>query len=151
MHHSSPVRWCGRVQDAVHHRIAQVHVGRGHIDLGAQHAGAFGEFARSHPAQQIEVFLDGAVAVRAVFARFGQRAAILANLVGAQVIDVGQPFFDQLFGPFVDLLEVVGGVEELCSPSRSRASGRLRSMALTYSSSSLAGLVSSKRRLHLPP
>ncbi len=36
------------VQDAIHHRIAQVDVGRGHIDPGAQHSGAVGELASAH-------------------------------------------------------------------------------------------------------
>ena len=34
------------VQDAVQHRVAQVHVGRRHVDLRAQHARAVGELAR---------------------------------------------------------------------------------------------------------
>ena len=51
----------------------------------------------------------------------------------------------------VELLEVVRGVELAGRPSRSPASGRPRWIASTYSCSSLAGLVSSKRRLHLPP
>ena len=46
------------VQDAVEHRIAQVDVARGHVDLGAQHARAVGKFAGAHAAEQIEIFLD---------------------------------------------------------------------------------------------
>ncbi len=34
------------VEDAVHDRIAHVEVGRGHVDLGAEHAAAVGELAR---------------------------------------------------------------------------------------------------------
>jgi hypothetical protein len=57
------------VQDAVHHRVAQVEVGRGHVDLGAQGAAAVGELAGLHALEQVEVLLDGAVAVGAGAAR----------------------------------------------------------------------------------
>ena len=40
------------VEDAVHHRVAQVEVGRGHVDLGAQRAGAVGELAGPHASKR---------------------------------------------------------------------------------------------------
>ena len=40
-------------------------------------------------AEQVEVLLDGPIAIRAVAARLGQRAAILADLVGREAVDVG--------------------------------------------------------------
>ena len=52
------------VQDAVHHRVAQVQVGRRHIDFGAQGAGAIREFAGAHALEQIQVLFHRAVAVR---------------------------------------------------------------------------------------
>ena len=36
------------MQDAVHHRVAHIEVGRRHVDLGAQNLGAVGELARLH-------------------------------------------------------------------------------------------------------
>ena len=45
-----------------------------------------------------------------------ERAAILADLLGGQIADVGLAVFDQLDGPVVELLEVVGGVEEPVVP-----------------------------------
>ena len=69
------------MQDAVEHRIAQIDIARGHVDLGAQHAGMVGELAGAHAAEQIEVLLDAAVAERAVLARLGQRAAVGAHLL----------------------------------------------------------------------
>ena len=41
--------------DAIDHRIAQIDVGRGHVDLGAQGFRAIGELARPHATKQIEV------------------------------------------------------------------------------------------------
>ena len=69
-----------------------------------------------HALEQVQVLLDGAVAVRALLARFGQRAAILADLLGGQVADVGLAGFDQLHRPLVELVEIVGGVEEAVFP-----------------------------------
>ena len=66
--------------------------------------------------EQIEVFLDRAVAVGAVLARLGQRAALLANLIGGQIADVGLAGLDQLHGPFVELVEIIGRVEQPVFP-----------------------------------
>ena len=77
------------VQDAVHHRVAHVEVGRGHVDLGPQGARAVGKFAGLHALEQVEVLFDGAVAIGAVLARLGQRAAVLAHFLGGQIADVG--------------------------------------------------------------
>ena len=45
-----------------------------------------------------------------------ERAAILADLLGGQIADVGLALADQLHGPLVELVEVVGGVEEAVFP-----------------------------------
>ncbi len=100
------------VQDAVHHRVAHVEIRRRHVDLGPQRARAVGKLAGAHPLEQVEVLLDAAVAVRAVAARLGERAAILADLVGVQVADIGLARLDQLHGPLVKLLEIVGGEKQ---------------------------------------
>ena len=91
------------VQDAVHHRIAQVEIGRSHVDFGAKGARAIGEFAFAHALEQIEIFLDGAVAIGALLAGLGERAACLANFLGRQIAHVGLAGLDQLHGPIVDL------------------------------------------------
>ena len=95
MHHSSPVRLVRDVANPVQRRVAQVHVGRSHIDLRPQHVLAIREFARVHASKQVEVLLDAAITVWAVFARLGQGAAVLANLLGAQAVDVGDALLDQ--------------------------------------------------------
>lgn len=67
--------------DAVQDRVAQVHVRRRHVDLGAQHTLAILELAGLHAREQVEVFLDAAVAERAVAARLGQAAAVFLGLL----------------------------------------------------------------------
>ena len=56
------------------------------------------------------------VAVGALLAGLGERAALLAHLVGGQIADVGLAGLDQLHGPLVELVEIVGGVEEPVFP-----------------------------------
>ena len=104
------------VEDAVHDGVAHVEVGRRHVDLGAQGACAVGEFAGLHAREEVEIFLDGAIAIGAVLAGFGEGAAVLADLVGGEVADVGLAGLDELDGPIVELVEVVGGVEEAVFP-----------------------------------
>ena len=55
--------------DAVHHRIAELHVLVLHVDLGAEHPRSVGELAGAHAPQQVEVLVDRAVAIRALDAR----------------------------------------------------------------------------------
>ena len=45
-----------------------------------------------------------------------QRAAVLADLVGGEVVDVRLAGLDQVDGPLVELLEVVGGEVEVLAP-----------------------------------
>ena len=104
------------VADAVEDRVAQVDVRRGHVDLGAQRTGAVRELAGLHAGEQVEVLFHGAVAERAVLARLGQAAAVFAHLVGIQIADEGLAGLDQLDGPVMQLVEVIGGVAFLAGP-----------------------------------
>ena len=106
-----------RASDAVEHRVAQVDVRRRHVDLRAQHLRAVGELAGAHAGEEIEVLLDRPIAIRAGGPRLGQRAAVLADLVGRQAVDVGLPLRDQMLRVLVQPLEVVRGVERLRRPT----------------------------------
>ena len=66
---------------SVNNRVAHIQIGRCHIDLCAQCLFAVVEFAVLHSFKQIEVFFNGAVAVRTVFAGFGQSTAIFAHFI----------------------------------------------------------------------
>ena len=56
------------------------------------------------------------VPVRAFAARFLERAAVLADLVGGEIVDVGLAVANQRFGAVVQLLEIVGRVVEPIVP-----------------------------------
>ena len=83
-----------RAQDAIHHGIAHVQVRRRHVDFGAENARAILKFAFAHALEQVEIFLCTAVAIGAFFAGLGERSAVFANFVGAQVVNVGLAVID---------------------------------------------------------
>ena len=99
----------GMAIDAIHRRIAQEHIGIGHVNLGAQHAGAFLKFAILHALKQIEVFLHGAIAIGAVHARLGERAAIDAHLLGRLIIDIRDAAADHIAGNLIQAVKEIGG------------------------------------------
>ena len=107
------------VQDAIEHRIAQIDVARAHVDLGAQYARTVGKFAGAHAAKEIEIFLDAALPIRAVDAGFGQRAARGPHFFLRLVVHVGLAGTDQIFGPLVELIEIIGRVKEILAPIKS--------------------------------
>ena len=55
-------------------------------------------------------------AIRAFAPGLGERAAILAHLIGRQAVHVGLPGRDQLLRPLVELLEIVGRVVQVLAP-----------------------------------
>ena len=94
------------IADAVNDRVAHIEVAGGKIDFCAQRAAALGELAVFHALEQVEVFLDGAVAVRA-YGGLADIAAELAELLGRQVADVGKALLDQFDGKLVVLFKVI--------------------------------------------
>ncbi len=98
------------VQDAVHDGVAEVHVGRRHVDFSAQHTAAIRKLARAHTAEQVKVLLHGAVAVRTLHARCSGHSPTLANLLLRLVVHICQTFRNQLFRPDIKLVEIIGGI-----------------------------------------
>ena len=95
-------------QHAVNDRVAHIDVGRSHVDLGAEHERSVRDFARFHILEQREALLYRAVAVLALYARLGERAAHFAHLIGRNVVDVSLAFLNQFYRRFVHDVEVVG-------------------------------------------
>jgi hypothetical protein len=95
-------------EDAVERRVAHEDVWRRHVDLRAQHPRAVRELALLHPAEEVQIFLHGTIAVGAVHAGLCERAAILPHLLGGLVIHVGDAFFDQAARDLVELAKEVG-------------------------------------------
>ena len=68
--------------NAVDDGVAHVYIARGHVNFQTQGFAAVWERAVAHFIKQIKVFFHAALAVGAVFARFGERAAVFAHLLG---------------------------------------------------------------------
>ena len=105
-----------RAQDPVERGIAQVDVAGGHVDLGAQHARAVCKLAGAHAAEVVEVFLYRAVAIGAVPAGLGERAAGGAHLLLRLVVDIGLAGADEMLGPLIELLEIIRRVIKVFAP-----------------------------------
>ncbi len=104
------------MKDAVHDRVAQVHIGRSHVDLCPQNAGTVRKFAGPHTPEEVKVFLGRPVAERALRARLGQGSAVFADLLRGEVVHIGLAFLDQLFRPCIQLPEIVRCVIQVPAP-----------------------------------
>ena len=100
---------CGAAY-AVDGRIAQVDVGAGHVDLGAQHHGAVFVLAIAHFTKKRHVFGGSACAERAVHAGLAEVATVDADLLHRLLVHVGVARFDQVLGGAVHEVEVVAGL-----------------------------------------
>ncbi len=105
-----------RVGDSVQDRVAHVDVPGRHVDPRAQHACPVGELSGAHASEQVEALLGRPVSPRALAPGLGERAAVLADLLGGEVVYVGLAVPDQVAGPLVELLEVVRRVEQVLAP-----------------------------------
>src|SRR4029450_10062736 len=93
--------------DPVQRGVAHVHVWRRHVNPGPQHMRTVRECTGPHAPEQIQVFLDTTVPVRAVPPRLGQCAAVFTDFVGAETVDIGLAVANQLLGILVQQLEIV--------------------------------------------
>ena len=94
-------------------RVAQIDIRRAHVDAGTQHMRALGLAAGAHLAQKREALCGGSIAKPRVGTRFGQGAAMFADLVGALRVDIGMTRLHQVFGKAIEMLEVVACVIEI--------------------------------------
>ena len=115
----------GGVADAVDRRVAQVDVGARHVDPGAQDVRALGEFAGAHACEQVEILGHAAIAVGAVLARLGQRAAVGAHLLGRLRVHIGLAGLDQADRAVVHAVEIVRGEVQVLAPLEAEPMHRL--------------------------
>ena len=102
-----------RMPDADQQWIAHDHVDVRQVDLGAQYVRAVGEFTGAHATQQVEVFLDRAIAIGARRAGRVHGATSRADFFFVLRVDVRLALQHQRFGDVVQLLEIVRRVEQV--------------------------------------
>ena len=96
------------VLDAVEKRIAEHHIGMGHIDLRPEDLLAVGIFAVPHLPEKLQVLLHAAVPPGALDTGLVNCSPAFGNLFLALVVNVCEASLYELFGPLVKLVEIVG-------------------------------------------
>jgi hypothetical protein len=104
------------VADPIERRITEVDVGVGHIDLCSQDERPVGKLPGPHPPEEVKALTDRPVPPGTVSPRFRRRSAVGTDLFSGELINVGESVFDQVHRPFVELFEVVRGVEAAFTP-----------------------------------
>ena len=104
------------LDDAVHDRVAEVHVRRSHIYLRAEHAAAFFKLAGVHAGEQIEILLDRTVAVRAFLSGRCGSAFLARDFLAALVVHIRLAFLDKADSQIVELGEIVGSIVFAVTP-----------------------------------
>ncbi len=90
----------GDFLDPIQGGIAHQHIGRCHVDFGSEHMVAFIIFTGPHAFEHIQIFFNRALTIGAVFTGLCQGAAIFPDLIGAEAVNIGLAFFDELNGIF---------------------------------------------------
>ena len=98
---------CGMAY-AIQHRVSQIHIGRSHVNAGAQNMGAVQVQALPHFGKQAQTLLRAARPVRARRARRSEGAAPAPSRLRIQAAHVGAVTANQLSGKFVQVFKVVG-------------------------------------------
>ena len=96
------------VENTVEDGVAEEHIGVGHVNLGTQHLLAVGILTLLHLLKELEVLLHRAISPRALCTCLLHRAATETNLLLSLVIHIGLTLLDELHGPLIELVEVVG-------------------------------------------
>src|SRR6185369_14862765 len=83
---------------------------------GAEHPRTVRVLAGAHAGEEVEILGDAALAIRAVGARLGKRAAGGAHLLLRLIVDISLAGGDQVHRPAGELLEIVRRMVEMLAP-----------------------------------
>ena len=95
-----------RMDNAIHNRVAEVHIGIGHIEFGSQHHGPFGCFRLIHLFKQCEILFHRSVSVRRGRSRHRWGSFLLCNLLAGLLIDVSIAATNHPYRKIPQLLEI---------------------------------------------
>ena len=98
------------VQYTINQRVAEQHIGMGHIDLGSQYECSWLALSAVHKLKKFQILLNRTIAERAVRTRAGGCTLLLGNHLGTLFIDVSTSLFDEPYGKVPELLEIVAGI-----------------------------------------
>ena len=103
---ASAVVWVSG-DNAIHDRVAEVHIWMRHIYFCTQNHRAIRKFAFAHTLEEVEVFFYRAVAVWTICARSSRRTFLFCNLFSRLFVNVCFTLFDEADCKVVELLEIV--------------------------------------------
>ena len=96
------------VLDTIKNRISEHHIWMSHIYLGTENFLTIRIFAITHFPEQFQILFRGAVPVRAVCSRSLYRTTIGTHFLLGLVIHICLSLHYHLFGPFIELIEIIG-------------------------------------------
>ncbi len=102
--------------NTVQHRVAHHDKRRSHVDFRTQAGFTFFKTTGTHFFEQRQVLFNAAVAVRAVFTRLRQGAAVFADLFRRQFVNIRQSFVDQFNSIGMEFVKIIGGVTDVARP-----------------------------------
>ena len=139
------------ILDAVDGRVAHVHVRAGQIDLGTQGLFALLELTGTHPVEQVQILLRGAVTPRrGTTGLAGIGTTVLAHLVTGQIIHIGLALQNELLGVLVALVKVIAAIED-AAVGVSAQPVQILNDAVDILLTLAGGVGVIQRRLNLPP
>ena len=86
--------------------VTHIEVGACHIYLCAERMGTVLKLTVFHSLEKVEILLNAALSPRAVFAGFGQRAAVLSHLILIKIAHIRLFVADKLHGKLVARVEI---------------------------------------------
>src|SRR5690606_34902585 len=99
-----------RMLDAIHYRIAHVHVGMRHVDLGPKYLFAVAILTRAHGGKQFQVLLNASRPIWTFGSWCRWRTLLCGNLFTSAIVNVREAFPDQFDGKLIELSKIVGRV-----------------------------------------
>ena len=103
----------GLIDNAVDDRVAEVDVGRSHVNLGAEAVRTFSEFTSAHATEEIEVFFYATIAIGGETAGFLRDATISLPLLLGEFAHIGLTATNQFLGNLPHGVKHIASVEEL--------------------------------------
>ena len=107
------------LDDTIHDRIAEMHVGRRHIYLRTEHTRTLIKLTCIHPFKQIKIFLHRAATIRAFHSRHCGTPLLFGYLFRCLVIYISLTLFNQAHSQIIELREIVTCVIFTVSPIKS--------------------------------
>ena len=98
------------LDNTIDDRVAEVHVGIGHIEFGTQHHASFYRLGSVHLLEECKAFLYRAVTIRACCTGSGRSSLLFCNLFRSLLVDVGMSVLDHPDGKIPQLLKIVGSI-----------------------------------------